>query len=1204
MRGAAAFLLMALAFFAQPVGAAPESRYAPVPREIDAFIVDENDRALAKSALDALEQRARGSQDVARSQLVLLEAAGLQAVARRLARADIPAHALPDLLHVVAASAHRDADILLERAAQEPRPLLRMIAADGLGRGRTPRAVPVLETLARDPLPAVRIAALRSLFSIDTPQARAARAAVPPDDEAALLTARLRWHHRAEDAWPALRDIAVRSYTRGRTAALRMAAAELLTLPRIEAPVETLLDIVQEMGTHELGAKLVRIARGVPRAPYDAVEMRRVAIETALTLLQRKDVPAADRKRLIARAVWWVARPVEMNPFGREAIPEHRLRRRLPDLGAEIRDPVVRLLREGRFFDPRAGALLLREIGDDDALPVLRALAEPSPAQPLDSRMDRRRRNAIRVAAVGAIKDIGRIEDEQLALALIFGDESYAMKADALDALTHDPGAWVVPLLGEALGNREFRSNALDVLEKRSEPEARALRVKDLFLCHEPPHRRMGDLVRKGDEAAFALLRRALSDPRPILRIAALDQFNRLRNPRLCGKAGQALLAEHTPDLQNAQEVQGYIAALLSVEPMAAVTYVRETWSRFKSNSDRMTTLRMLHETRGKAARRAAIDFALTHDGPTAPPQMLHSVGAVLMGYWSYRTDEVTTFWKRMFENPISRWEAVRALAYRGAPDMSARLLPLLARALERKAVAEDETDNATEQAFAEAILKALRYQPWTKVEAAVVGVALNTFAPSGTRVEAAKLLLGRLSDDVRARLLAWLRETTIENSAVQLHVAAAVGQDASPAQAAELYALLKQTILSFYTPERLARLEQDSFESVDADAPEHRAIALARAVAQTYHEPTIVGLLDLLLDVRFARYARIAVDRERALHALANSDAAGLTPTSVVDAAHGERGAYFGMPNMLYYGVMGQVKVLDDESLAAAIERVLETAGREGRLAHFPNLYLYRMWAALRETSTGAKPKAAEVVYRRLRRLERVDGALDYFVEAHRVTELSMGGHFEEAVEAQKRAVRILARRGHGDHDPALWRLQRARLDALRGGLYASRGRPEAARASYRRAMLRAPNDPNVLNTVAWQRALANFDLQQAEADARRATRLEARIENKPTLNAADTLAYVLLKLERPEEALDVMEPYPRPTIEDGLILYHIAQMSAAAGYLADAWDALVGALTWDRSLAAQLPDDPYFKAFRKDNLMEKLHAAATARRRAEGLE
>ena len=274
-----------------PADADPGVDYGPVPTGIAGVAADERDDALAAMGLSTLDHR-RGDRELAASLLVMLDDVGLKAVATRLARGDVPARAKGPLLQVVASSEHPEADLLLARAAAEARPGLRMIAADGLGRGRSPAAVPALARLALDDVPGVRIAALRSLFAIESPQAVAARMDVPPDREPGLLATRLRWHRRCEDVSPGLRALAEAAYRDGRTVELRTAAARYLAMPVANAAPDVLGKIMLEAGGHPVVVALLRTAAGLPRAGYDAVEMRRIAIEAALTLLSRADVPA------------------------------------------------------------------------------------------------------------------------------------------------------------------------------------------------------------------------------------------------------------------------------------------------------------------------------------------------------------------------------------------------------------------------------------------------------------------------------------------------------------------------------------------------------------------------------------------------------------------------------------------------------------------------------------------------------------------------------------------------------------------------------------------------------------------------------------------------------------------------------------------------------------------------------------------------
>lgn len=517
----AGLVLLALLGSGGPVLAEPESRYGPVPPGIDGIISSERDRALAAMGIATLES-GKGARDLSSAALlVMLGDAGLKAVATRLARGAVPTNAIAPLLEVVAASRHAEADILLARAAGEPRPILRVIAADGLGRGRSPRAVPALAALALDDVPGVRIAALRALFAIETPQAVAARTAVPADPEPDLLAARLRWHRRCADVAPELRAAANRAYRSGRTVALRMEAASYLVRPESQASTEALELILREMGGDPLTAAVFRWGNGLPGRGYDRVAERRIAIDAALTLLSRPDLPAAKRALLIDQSLGWVAQPVAMDPYRRDPIPEYRLRRLLPDLGAEILSPLVRRLRRGDFAVTRQGMILLRELGAELAVPVLRDLVRPRTERPpFESRAEAAERRYLRNAAAGALQELGQVGDEQLARALVLGDEQDTLKIDILHALETEPGAWAVALLGEvvASGDLELRSYALDILERRGGPEARKILVDDLFARMDRPYDRLRPLVARGDEPALEVVRRALKDERSYMR--------------------------------------------------------------------------------------------------------------------------------------------------------------------------------------------------------------------------------------------------------------------------------------------------------------------------------------------------------------------------------------------------------------------------------------------------------------------------------------------------------------------------------------------------------------------------------------------------------------------------------------------------------------------------------------------------------------
>ena len=1233
MRGVALLVLLA-AFAGTPFHDAEAGSgvsYGPVPPGIAAVVGNERDQALSVVGLATLD-RARGDHHRATSLLILLDDFGLQTVARRLAAGRVPPQVLPHLLEVVASSEHPEADVLLARAAKERRPVLRMIAADGLGRGRSPAAVPVLAALAADPVPGVRIAALRSLFAIESPQAVAARMSVAADSEPALLARRLLWHRRCEDVSPGLLDIATRAYLHGTTVDLRMAAAAYLSMPRAQTPVRRLRTILLEMGTNPVYATLLRKAQGQPTRGYEPAAMRRIAIEAALTLLGRSDVAPDVRTRLLHTCVAWIADPVEMDSWRKDPIPEHRLRRRLPDLGPEIVAPVVQRLRRGDFDEPRAGVILLRELGPEIALPALRGLLAPRAQRPaFESRAEAQRRRYLRNAAAGILHELGQVGDESLARALLLGDEDTTLKIDILLALRNEPGAWAVPLLAEVVARYEgdLRSYALDVLEERPEPEARALLVEDLFARMDQPHDRLRPLVHEGDDPAIETIQRALDDKRPYMRKAGLSQFLRRTNPRLCGPKGRAVLVAYDPMGGGGQEIQAYVYALLNTDPERAVGFVAANWNDFPRDGVRMTCLRILGEAYGPVARKAAMDLALLKATPEAPMQMLMSIAAVLSGPagseggggygWTYRTKAIGAFWKRLLWNDDVRLqrEAIKAYTHEQAPDVAPRLLALLELALASKALPEAISTVESEQDFARLCITALQYQDWKQVEAKLIDVAIDPLVELNTRQVAAQALRGRLSDAGRARLLTWLAyvdpaakkgeekpQGSSANSVLQLFLAAAIGQDGGPTIAAQLHARLTEELFAFYSTERMVRLVREGPAALEEHNVNARVQALARGIGQTGHVPTIEALFDLIFDLRFALYAQTCVRRQGTTVREASASAAAVTPSSMQLLTHGTTDSWFGMPRPVY-NLLYETKGLDDEILARALERVLDAARKDGRLAHFPPLYLHRVLMNLLEPHTGRKPKSAAVVLRHAKRTGRLDAPQHFQLAFEAVTWLAEAGRFADAAKEQARAVRIIARGNHDDAQPGLWRYHRAVQDALEGAAAAQRGEEARAAALCLQGSLRAPGDPNVQNAVAWYRALADVALEQAEVEARHATRLEARVENRPGPNAADTLAFVLLKRGKAREGLRVLGPRMRePTaVRNGLFYFHMGQLQTAAGRLRSARDALVEALTWDRALEPILRSDPHLEPLRSKVTIDEIERRAKIRRLEEQL-
>lgn len=1218
-------LALLLVLPAAAVQAEGEVDYGPLPDALATLEVPSNDQALAARALEAIATRA--DEAYGRALLGMLGDAGLKAVATRLAEGTLPPYEKEALVAVVSAATHPAADVLLARAAHESRPLYRILAAHGLGRGRTTDAVPVLATLARDAMPAVRIAALRSLFAHEDPAAKAARMAVPPDAWPTFRARRLAWHRRARDATPALLAMAREAYLDGRDATLRMAAADYLTLPELEAPIPILEMVMREMGGGPFAAWLVRHARGAAQQGYDAVRMRALAIQACFTLLEHADATEAQRARWLHWAVGWVADHVPMDSYGKEAIPEYALRRRLPDMGAALAGPVVDYLERGRFDNPRLGMLLLRELGADVALPIVQRFLAPRDAPPAyESRIEAHRRRYLRGAAAGVLPELGRVGDEALAHALLFGDEPLSLKVDVVRALHGDDGAWAVPILVRLLRERDhgLRTDAILALEKRREPEAREALIADLFEHMERVHDRLNALVRRGDDAALAVMKRALADERGRMRKAGLDQFIRRRNPTLC-RRGAALVRAYKPDLTKRQEIQSYLYALINVAPMDAVRFVDEHWDAFAKDDWRWTSLRMLREVTGKAAREAAVDLAIKRTPREGAPRPLALAAAAVfhgpsLTYdWGYRVEDVGAYFRTWLdsEEVFLQQEALDAWAHPKAPDAADRIIELLGRAREGKALPEDSSTHVYEQAFAERALLALITQPWEKVEATFVDVALAHMEDIDLALIAAYRLIGRIRAATRAKLSTWLGfdEEADPNApgrhadrTLQLFLAAAVGTGADAATAARLQRVLARELWSYFDEKWLARIvaegpsvlsdqlkiDERRKEQQRAYAFRTRVQALSRAVNSTRHEPSILATLSLVFDPRLAVFARQCVRREAPFLRTAGAGAAAAVPSDLSALGHMSfESWHWGMPLPIYQ-LLREAKVVDDATLATALEGVLARARADGTLARFPPLYLLRALESQLEPHTGRKPRTADVIWRYGAMLDDTDSPIDYWMRRKQATQLAEALRFREAADAQRHVTRILVRGNHTAGAPGFYERERAMQLALEGAaaLVAETGGSEALLAA---ARAQDEHDPNVLNTVAWYRALAQAGLEEAEREARRATLLEARVENRPSVNAADTLAYVLLLRGKPRAGLAVLGPrmHERGALQNGLLHYHMAQLHAGAGRLRAAHDALVRALVWDRALEADIAGDAHLAP-----LLEKTTVEAIAKR------
>ncbi|MDJ0976677.1 MAG: HEAT repeat domain-containing protein, partial [Planctomycetota bacterium] len=899
--------------------------YAPVPPAIAAVIADAEEQALADFALELLGQAEQSGTiapnvDWPRSLLVMLGDAGLKAAAERLASGEASDLMKRHLLAVVAASEHPDADALLQRAAAEPLPSLRMIAAQGLGHGRTAGAVSALATLARDARSGVRASALRALFAIDSPHARAARIALPEDVVPELVTERLRRHRQVGDVGPTLRDLALRCYHDGRRARMREEAARLLARPAIGAPVETLERIVLEMGTDVLGAGVVRFALRVPARGYDSVTERRAAIEAALTLIGHDDATEAQRTLAIERAVGWIAKPVRMDPYKRDPIPEEVLRRRLPDVGPRLVEPVVKRLREGRFYLTQHGVGLLRDLGPRTALPVFeRLLGEPNT-------------DAMHEEIALVMATWGRIGGEPVATRLLAAPLEEDVRLELVEALRREPATWALPKLKLILAkaDEDMRRRARITLERRPEPEARTWLVEDVFTRAEDVDDRLPQLLRPIDDYAWSVITRALGDPRYVFQHEALVL---LAKPAFRDARGASLLAGYAPNMTKPRHVQDYLYALINQNPMEAVRFVRSNWDTLPQPK---SSLRLLQEIWGAAPIRAAVDLALELVKDSDDMVLLTKAGAVLAGHAGHRDAEIGALWRKTLTLPDDdlRTSTLLNIAYKGCPDLSAELVPMLDKARKREALlgTSSELDEAVR---AQHVLSAMRYQRWADVEAAVVGTILDPVAHPEVRVHAARVAIGKLSDDARTKLLGWLAGASANpnakakgasaGGALQLRVAQAVGAGGDAAVAERLYRALFDEHTDFYKV--ALRLDPSHLRKTAFD---RRVLALGTGVAATRHGPSVRAMVGLLFAPQYSTYASRAI-RLQSDGANRGGPAAGaLRTTSLPTLLHADDRAFAVLaPDA--EALLSSLRAAPDAMLESAFRDTLEAGRRSG---------------------------------------------------------------------------------------------------------------------------------------------------------------------------------------------------------------------------------------------------------------------------------
>ena len=1158
------------------------------------------------------------------SLLVSLGRQGLLHAATRLAdgkakRAETRAR----LLQVVASSTDPLSQSLLIRAASESRPSLRMIAASGLMRHDTPDAADALAILAVDPIAGVRVAAMRGLFSFASPRARALRIALPMDAEPDLLAKRLELHAQRGDQSETLEAFALRAIENVQHRALALGSAAYVVAPTSAVATPKLLaalNTIEVRGNAAAKAPMpttVSAAKSASQA-REAVVWRQALMDGVTTLLDRRDMDDTVRDGLIVRAVAWTASPIDMNPFDKRPIPEHRLRQRLPDEGARIVAPVLDVLRRRAYTDPREGVMLIRALGAKIALPHLHALLQQTPAGG-DSYG-----RYTRVAAASAMRELGRIGNAAVARALVLDESDRSVRTDAIHTLAVEPSAWALDILEEACDHTDagLRREAREVLEKRTESRAfDVLRTHYFKRPEEHGEERLWALVRGGAPKNIDVLRAALADPRRHVRFQALELFG--SNRPVLRTRGVADIIQALPfQPETPSEIQFYLYALLQVDPMAAVTYVREHFEAFPTDRVRSTSLRQLSEVRGTPARHAAIDFALgIAENEHARPSLLRHVLDVMKGYWGYRTEEVTKLWRRMLASPaMDQEEVIRDL---GTAVRDGGTVPDFGGILAPRFAAWKKGDDASERddiylAVGEDLLTALTLCPESRVHKLFMDVLLDPMQAESLRQIAVTYLHGKVTLKDRERIAAWLGVVPAEgkplplppppgrsdDTSMQWAVGQVLGLKADDALARRLLETLQLEIAAFHTPGRRDQLEAFGLRGTRDAHYEGRIRALARSVAETRHLPVVTKLVDMIFDARFLSFCRTC--RRRVSRSVVLGGPAFLgreaSPLAVLMFRSDEAATTGDVFPRDAFELVSQVKVLNDKKLAALLARALADLQATGRLADIPDVYLSCVRTNLRDRRTGRKKRASKVVGSYMVQTMPVDSALDYLVAVEDASDFGEEDKFEEAARAQANAVALIRRRELTMAERDVLADVEATALALQGAASVQAGDEEKARAYFDRAIARQRYAATTWNTVSWYQALSGFSLDTAEARAAHAATLEQRASGRISLNTADTWATVLLERGRPDEGLAlIQERVPRALdLRSGGYHFLLARLLAATGQIGASRVALRNALIRDRTLIARAKASKELAPLRDRGLIEKEAARAAREREA----
>jgi tetratricopeptide (TPR) repeat protein len=476
------------------------------------------------------------------------------------------------------------------------------------------------------------------------------------------------------------------------------------------------------------------------------------------------------------------------------------------------------------------------------------------------------------------------------------------------------------------------------------------------------------------------------------------------------------------------------------------------------------------------------------------------------------------------------------------------------------------------------AIEVVVRSKPWPEgLERTLWGIASDPRDDEELRFLAARSLAGKASIETRKAAAAWLGAPSEDVPALAIPFGDLAGRDATAAEAAALFQTLDRAI-----SERYAAPPHVRAKDVGEEAYGLRVEGLAKAVALAKDPVSLDRLADLLFDPRLTGYARearglAALRSTRGGGALAPLGPAPKTPERMSHTGGGSEVAP--VPDDVRH-VVAALKAAPPVETGARVARAVADARAAGRLAAFDDVYLSWIASDLHHKKHGDFADAAAAVEDALARTLPAVGPASLSLYA-RVEWLQRGRRFEEAAAVQKEQVRAAAALGSPDADAA-WVEHRALQDFLAGAAAATAGRSEEARDLFRSGVARAPSDPSLLNSAAWVRANAGFDLDAAAADARRAMALERRLDDEPSIDTIDTLAYVLVRQGKLAEARETIRPalerMPRTHAGGGEIYWHAAQAAAGLGLLHDASLFVYRALAFhEPTLEAWMRADPF---------------------------